>query len=87
MKYLALLGALAIIYILFKQLNPVASVQEAVTQTEITPTVPAVAPATRAPVPTVTPAPAPSTTGLRAPITRTRSALDAVRKRNGDGEF
>jgi hypothetical protein len=82
MKYLALLGALAAIYIIFsKQASPIASVKEAVAQTEITETAPAASGK-----PAATPAPSPGT-GLRAPITRTRAALDAVRKRNGTGEF
>jgi hypothetical protein len=81
MKYLALLGALAAIYMIFSRMNPVASVNEAVKQTDITETAPA---ATGKPA--ATPIPSPGT-GLRAPITRTRAALDAVSKRNGTGEF
>jgi hypothetical protein len=80
MKYLALLVGVAIIYLVFVKQGPIASVTEAVAQTEITPaaTTPSTAPATPAPV---------SGSGLRRPLDRTHAALDAVRARNGAGEF
>ncbi len=78
MKYLALLVGVAIIYLIFIKQSPVASVTEAITQTEITPTVSG--------APTATPAPV-SGSGLRRPFDRTHAALDAVRARNGASEF
>jgi hypothetical protein len=90
MKYLALLAVLVVIYMVFLRASPMNSVKEAMDQTEMTTlsTGPkaAPAPATTA-TSTSAPAPAKNTTGLRAPITRTHAALDAVKARNGDGEF
>jgi hypothetical protein len=81
MKYLGMLGAVAIIYWIFARETPIASVTQAMTQTEIAPAVSTAGPA-RQP----TPAPAPGS-GLRRPMDRTRATLDAVRARNGGGEF
>lgn len=89
MKYLALLAVLVVIYMVFLRASPVNSVKEAMDQTEMNslstgPRAAATAPATaRGPAPAATP----NTTGLRAPITRTHAALDAVKARNGAGEF
>ena len=80
MKYLAMLGAVAIIYWIFARETPIAAVTQAMTQTEIAPA--PTAPGIRQP----TPAP-PAGSGLRRPMDRTRSTLDAVRARNGAGEF
>ena len=77
MKLLSLLAAIAIIgYVFTRQHSPVASVQEAVAQADL------VAP----PAPSPTPTPPPST-ALKQPFDRTHAALDAVKKRNGTGEF
>jgi hypothetical protein len=90
MKYLALLAVLVVIYMVFLRASPVNSVKEAMDQTEMNalstgPRAAATAPATvRGPAPA---AATPNTTGLRAPITRTHAALDAVKARNGAGEF
>jgi len=88
MKYLALLAVLVVIYMVFIRASPTNSVKEAMDQTEIVdlssgPRA-AARPTTAAPA---APAPAQNTTGLRGPITRTHSALDAVKARNGGGEF
>ncbi len=72
MRLITLLAAVAIIGFLFtRQHSPVASVQEAVAQTESAPA----------------PSPAPAASALKRPLDRTHAALDAVKKRNGHGEF
>ena len=90
MKYLALLAVLVVIYMVFIRASPTNSVKEAMDQTEIVdlssgPRA-AARPTTAAPA-APAPAAAQNTTGLRGPITRTHSALDAVKARNGGGEF
>jgi len=94
MKYLALLAVLVVIYMVFLKASPVNSVKEAMDQTEMNslstgakpgPTATATATTTTPGAPT--PAPQKNSTGLRAPITRTHAALDAVKARNGTGEF
>ena len=90
MKYLALLAVLVVIYMVFLKASPVNSVKEAMDQTEMNAlsTGPKAAPATATAAAGGAPAPAAqNSTGLRAPITRTHAALDAVKARNGNGEF
>jgi hypothetical protein len=92
MKYLALLAVLVVIYMVFLKASPVNSVKEAMDQTEMNSLSTGAKPGPTATAATMTPgAPTPAaqknTTGLRAPITRTHAALDAVKARNGTGEF
>ena len=88
MKYLALLAVLVVIYMVFLRAAPTDSVKEAMDQTEIVDLSSGPRAARTAPAASSAPAPAAqNTTGLRGPITRTHSALDAVKARNGGGEF
>jgi hypothetical protein len=81
MKLVALLAAIAIIGFVFtRQSSPVASVERSVAEAD------AAAPPSPAPSPSPAPT-APATTALKRPIDRTHAALDAVKKRNGNGEF
>jgi hypothetical protein len=79
MKYLLLLGGVAIIYFVLVRNAPVASVKEAITASEVAPLT--TGPRAAAPVPGA------PTTSLKSPIDRTHAALDQVKSRNGDGEF
>ena len=76
MKYLALLAALAVIYLVLARESPLDRVQEAVTQTEAAP----LTQGSREPA-------LPPTSALKRPIDRTHQVLDAVKARNGNGEF
>jgi hypothetical protein len=76
MKYLALLAALAVIYYILARESPLDRVQEAVVQTEATP----LTQGSREPAPA-------ATTAFKRPFDRTHEVLDAVKARNGNGEF
>ena len=77
MKYLFMLGAIAVIYYVFIREIPVAPVKEALTQAEAKPLLGG-SPAPAAPA---------ATSGLKRPIDRTRQVLGEVQQRNGKGEF
>jgi len=76
MKYLSLLGALAVIYLVLVRQSPVAAVHQAVVAADA---------ATLSTGPRA-PAPSPGS-ALKQPIDRTHAALQQVQARNGDGEF
>ena len=76
MKIVALLAAIAGIYLYFSHHTPVAEVVQSVTGQEL-------APLTAGPK-DATPAP---TNALKRPIDRTHEVLGQVAKRNGAGEF
>lgn len=88
MKYLALLGALVIIYLVAAQMRSTSSgtksaVAEAVAEADkVNPTAAHAQPAPAAPG--ATPA---AKTSLRAPIDRARELNNVVKQRNGSGEF
>lgn len=77
MKYLALIGVVAVIYVVFIRVSPVKEVSDAVTQTEAAPLVSPARPAEAAPV----------SNSIKRPLNRTHQVLDQVRGRNGNGEF
>ena len=83
MKYLSLLGALAIVYVVAAQMGSTSkSVKSSIAEAE----------AEAAKVnPQSTPAPkagaTPAASSLRAPIQRAEEMLNVVKQRNGDGEF
>jgi hypothetical protein len=76
MKYLGLLVALVIIYLVLARESPIAQVQDAVVQTEAAP----LTQGPRDPAPT-------AGSALKRPFDRTHEALDAVKARHGTGEF
>jgi hypothetical protein len=87
MKYLGILGALAIIYLVVAQMGSTnsgvkSSVAESIAEADKVN--PVAKPATAA-APAATPAPA--QTSLRAPIDRARALNGIVKQRNGAGEF
>ena len=75
MKYLAILAAVAIVYLVLARQAPVAAVSTAVSQSEVTP------------LTTGSREVAPANTALKRPFDRTHDALNQVQKRNGTGEF
>lgn len=77
MKYLFLLAAVAVVWLVLALNSPVASVQEAVTAS-------AAAPLTTGPR---EPAPPAATSALKAPLDRTHAVVEQVKARNGAGEF
>ena len=77
MKYLFLLAAVAVVYLVLARNSPVAAVQEAVAASEA-------APLTTGPREPAAPA---ATSGLKAPLDRTHAVLEQVKARNGAGEF
>ena len=77
MKYLFLLAAVAVVYLVLARNSPVAAVQEAVTASEA-------APLTTGPREPAAPA---ATGSLKAPLDRTHAVLEQVKARNGAGEF
>ena len=77
MKYLFLLAAVAVVYLVLARNSPVAAVQEAVTASEA-------APLTTGPREPAAPA---ATSSLKAPLDRTHAVLEQVKARNGAGEF
>jgi hypothetical protein len=82
MKFIALLLGMAIICVLVVKRAQPSQVAEAMREADAV-----VQPVSNAPT---TPLPAAAnrnTTGLRAPLDRTRSVLDQVKQRNGNGEF
>ena len=85
MRLLSLVAVLAIIYYTYsKRVAPGPnSVDSAMTEFSQT------APAPTASTPQTTPpqSSAPATSNLRRPIDTTRSVLEKVKKRNGNGEF
>jgi hypothetical protein len=80
MKFLFLLGAVVVIYVVFVREPPVEPVKEVVPQTHAAQPAP-VASAPRDPVAAAV------TSGIRRPIDRTHAVMDQVRGRNGAGEF
>ena len=75
MKYLSLLAAVAIIYVILARQSPVAEVTKTIAQPEL------------APLTSGSREVAPQSTALKRPFDRTHEALSAVQKRNGTGEF
>ncbi len=75
-----LLIGVALIYYVISKNAPVKPVVQAVTAQEA-------APLTTGPRHAAPPPAAPATTSLRRPLDRTRSVLDQVKQRNGNGEF
>jgi hypothetical protein len=84
MRFVALLVVVAIIYVAWSRRSPVASTAEAMKEADAV-AGPTPAMKTYYP-PTAAPAPATSS-GLRAPIDRTRAVLDQAKQRNSKGEF
>ena len=83
MKYVSLLLGVALIYYIFVRSSPVSEVSKEITASEA-------APLTSGPRETnaASPsAPAQAHTSLKQPIDRTRTVLDQVKQRNGNGEF
>jgi hypothetical protein len=75
MKYLWLIGAVAIVYFVLARQTPVAAVKQSVSASEVRP------------LTTGSREAAPATTAFKRPFDRTHEALDAAKKRNGTGEF
>ena len=75
MKYLWLIGAVAIVYFVLARQTPVAAVKQTVSATEVAPLTTGSRDAT------------PASTALKRPFDRTHEALNAAQKRNGTGEF
>ena len=75
MKYLWLIGAVAIVYFVLARQAPVAAVQQSVTASEVRP------------LTTGGREVAPATTAFKRPLDRTHEVLEAAKKRNGTGEF
>lgn len=87
MRLIALLIVVAIIYLVITRHGPMNSTEQAMKEADAVMGTPTPAMATQYP-PTAQPAqPAASSSGLRAPLDRTRSVLGDVKKRNGAGEF
>ena len=88
MKYLALLGALVIVYLVAAEMRSTSagaksSIAEATAEAaKVNPTAPRTQPTPAGPG--ATPA---AKTSLRAPIDRARELNDLVKQRNGGGEF
>lgn len=82
MRYVALLVVIAIIYVAWSRRGPVTSVDKAMKEADaVTQTTPQRNPPTVYP-PTAQPAqPAQQSSGLRAPIDRTRAVMDQVKQR------
>jgi hypothetical protein len=76
MKYLGVLIVLVIISLFLTRQAPVASVKEAIVQSEAAP----LSEGGREPAP-------PAGSSLKQPFDRTHAALEKVKARNGDGEF
>lgn len=76
MKYLGLLVALVIIYVILARQSPVEQVKDAIVQSEAAP----LTQGGRDPAPT-------AGATLKRPIDRTHEVLEKVKTRNGDGEF
>ena len=86
MRLIGLLIVVAIIYIVISRRGPMNSTQQAMKEADAVMATPT-PPGTYYP-PTAQPAqPAATSSGLRAPLDRTRSVLGDVKKRNGAGEF
>ena len=75
MKYLWLLGAVAVVYFVLARQTPVAAVQQSISQSEV------------APLTTGSREAAPAKTAFKRPFDRTHDVLNQVQKRNGTGEF
>ncbi|MEQ1860674.1 MAG: hypothetical protein ABMA13_12135 [Chthoniobacteraceae bacterium] len=78
MKFVGLLAVLAIIYLLVSRQSRSGFATEAMKEADAVVATPRPQAAPPAP-------PAPATTGLRAPIDRTRGVLDQAKQRNSGG--
>ena len=77
MKYVLMLLAIAAAYYILGRNTPVAPVAKAITAQEVVP----LTTGPRAP------SPPPESNSLKRPLDRTHTALDQVKRRNGNGEF
>lgn len=76
MKYLGLLVALVIVYLILARESPIDQVKDAIVATEAAP----LSQGGRDPAPG-------AVSTLKRPLDRTHEVLEQVKTRNGDGEF